>query len=502
MTESVQRSQPKNAGRVPVLTSYDPRTGEVAGDYAVMGADDVTRAVLEARGTHGWWSGLGHDVRKRWLLDWKKSIVADVEKLADVVVRETGKPHDDAVLEIVLAVEHLDWAARHAGSVLGRQKVRSGKFGADQSASVGYESMGVVGVIGPWNYPVYTPMGSIAYAMAAGNAVVFKPSELTPGVGAWLAQSWHRLAPNHPVLQAVTGDGETGAALCRSRVDKIAFTGSPATARRVMGLCAETLTPLVVEGGGKDAMIVAVDADLDAAADAVVFGAMSNSGQTCAGVERVYVAESVYQPFLESVTAKAKRLHPGADRKAAYGPLTMPSQAAVVRRHIEDALANGGRAVVGGLDSIREPYVEPVVLTDVPETSAAVTEETFGPIVVINKVADLDDAVARANATAYGLGASIFTRDQKTAEQVADRLRAGVVTINSVLGFAAVAALPFGGVGDSGFGRIHGADGLREFSRAKAITVQRRRAPVKLLSMDRRARDVRIVKWLFKRAHG
>ncbi|KAA0021578.1 aldehyde dehydrogenase family protein [Antrihabitans cavernicola] len=503
MAESAQQSPSANGlRRAQVLTSYDPRTGEIAGDYAVMGTDEVTRTLREARGAQAWWSGLSYAARKRWLLDWKKQIVRHADDLADVVVQETGKPHDDALLEIVLAIEHLDWAARNADSVLGRRKVRSGKFGFNQSATVGYEPMGVVGVIGPWNYPVFTPMGSIAYAMAAGNAVIFKPSELTPGVGMWLARSWHELAPNQPVLQTVTGDGETGTALCRSKVDKIAFTGSPATARRVMAVCAETLTPLVVEGGGKDAMIVHVDAKLEDAAEAAVFGAMSNGGQTCAGVERVYVAESVYEQFLALVRKKVEKLHPGADRSAAYGPLTLESQAGVVRRHIEDAIASGGRAVVGGVDSIREPYVEPVILTDVPEDSVAITEETFGPVVVINKVDDLEDAITRVNATPYGLGASIFTRDLKTADRVAARLRAGVVSVNSVLGFVSVPALPFGGVGDSGFGRIHGDDGLREFSRSKSITVQKYRAPVKLLSMNRKSRDVRVTKWMFKRTHG
>lgn len=181
--------------------------------------------------------------------------------------------------------------------------------------------------------------------------------------------------------------------------------------------------------------------------------------------------------------------------------MTMESQVEVVREHIRAAIASGGRAVVGGLDSIREPYIEPVVLTDVPEDSTAVTDETFGPVVIINKVADLEAAISRANATGYALGASIFTRDTRTAQWAADHLRADAVTINSVLGFAGVAALPFGGAGESGYGRVHGADGLREFARAKSITRQRYRAPLKLLTMQRKARHMRISKALFKSLH-
>ena len=500
MTESVQK--PETDLRPRVLTSYDPRTGEIAGDYAIMGHDELTRTLREARAAQTWWSRLDFSGRERWLKDWKKLIARRAGELAEVVSQETGKPADDALLEVMLAVEELDWAARNAAKVLGRHKVRSGLAGANLASSVGYEPLGVIGVIGPWNYPVYSPMGSIAFAMAAGNAVVFKPSELTPGVGMWLAESWQTLAPNQPVLQVVTGDDSTVAALCRSRLDKIAFTGSASAAKKVLAACAESLTPAIIEGGGKDAMIVHVDAKLDRAAEAAVFGAMGNSGQTYAGIERVYVAESVYDKFLELVVAKAKRLKPGGDRGASYGPMTNEAQVEVVRAHLRDALARGGKAIVGGLESFREPYIEPIILVDVPENSSAVTEETLGPVVVINKVTDLEEAIQRANATPYGLGASIFTRDLRTAQWAARRLRAGVITINSVMGFAGVAALPFGGTGESGFGRVHGDDGLREFARAKSITRQRFRSPLHLRTLERKPRHMRISKWLFISRHG
>src|SRR5437763_9182943 len=250
-------------------------------------------------------------------------------------------------------------------------------------------------------------MGSIAYALAAGNAVVFKPSEYTPGVGAWLAATFAEVVPEHPVFGVVTGFGETGAALCRSGVDKVAFTGSTATGKRVMAACAESLTPVLVECGGKDPMIVDTDADLDAAADAAVWGGMSNAGQTCAGVERVYVLDAVAEEFTEEIVAKSRGLYAGSG--GAYGPMTMPTQVDVVRRHVEDALARGGRAVVGGAESVHPPFVEPIVIVDVPEDSCAVTEETFGPLLVINRVPDVDEAVRRANATAYGLGAAVFS---------------------------------------------------------------------------------------------
>src|SRR5690606_32968529 len=282
-------------------------------------------------------------------------------------------------LELVLAIEHLAWAAKHARKVLGPQRRAPGLLLSNQAASVEYHPLGVVGVIGPWNYPVYTPLGSISYALAAGNAVVFKPSEYTPGVGKWLVESFAEAAPEHPVLQLVTGFGETGAALTRAGVDKLAFTGSAATGKKVMATAAETLTPVVIEAGGKDPLLVDADADLDAAADATVWGAFSNAGQTCAGVERVYVHERVYDAFVAKVVDKAERIEAGEH----YGPMTMPSQLDVVRRHIEDALARGGRALVGGNGAVGERFVRPTVLVDVPEDCSAVREETFGPTVTI-----------------------------------------------------------------------------------------------------------------------
>ncbi|PTR24060.1 acyl-CoA reductase-like NAD-dependent aldehyde dehydrogenase [Rhodococcus sp. OK519] len=484
------------------FASLDPRTGEALAHYPVATATDVRAAVDRARGAARWWDAQGFRGRRDWLLEFKKAIASDADGLARVISAETGKPHDDALLEVMLAVEHLDWAARNAKKVLKPRRVPAGLVSANQSATLGYKPMGVVGSIGPWNYPVYTPMGSISYALAAGNAVVFKPSELTPGVGKWLETKWNSLAPTQPVLQVITGLGATGAELCRAGVDKIAFTGSGPTARKVMAVCAETLTPLVAECGGKDAMLVAEDADLDKAVEFAAFGAFGNAGQTCAGVERIYVAEPVYRQFLDKFTAVVERVRPGGADTDTYGPMTLPRQVDVIRSHIADALDKGARAVTGGIDSVHERFVEPVILTDVPESSSAICEETFGPTVVVNKVRDLEEGIERANATSYGLGASVFTRNRDRGKDIADRLRTGMVSVNSVLGFAGIPSLPFGGVGESGFGRIHGADGLREFSRPKAVTVQKFSAPLNLMTLERSARDMKISTWMLKARHG
>jgi acyl-CoA reductase-like NAD-dependent aldehyde dehydrogenase len=269
-----------------------------------------------------------------------------------------------------------------------------------------------------------------------------------------------------------------------------------------MTAAADTLTPVLAECGGKDALLVAADADLEAAADAAAWGAMSNAGQTCIGIERVYVAEAVYHSFMERLTTKVSSLRPGFDSEASYGPMTLPSQPETVAKHVADALAQGGKSAVGGPDAVAPPYVRPVVLTEVPEHSTAVTEETFGPTVTVTPVANLGEAVSFANAGRYGLGSAVFSRDRSAAMAAARSLRTGMTSVNSVVGFAIVPALPFGGVGESGFGRIHGADGLREFSRPKAITRQRMKPPLNLTSFDRSDRDMRRIVTLITLLHG
>ena len=498
---------PDGSGAAPrgTFDTLDPATGQVIAAFPVCGREDADLAVGRAREAARWWGGLGWRERRSRLLDWKSSLTRRMDELADLVHRENGKPAADAKLEIILTILHIDWAARHAQKILGPHRVFSGIAAMNHTSTVEYHPLGVVGVIGPWNYPVLTPMGSIAYALAAGNAVVFKPSEYTPAVGDWLVRSFGDTAgagTPEPVVQLLTGPGETGAALAASGVDKIAFTGSAATARKVMATAAGNLTPVIAECGGKDALIVDAGADLDAAADAAAWGALSNAGQTCIGIERVYVTGSVYDDFLAKLTERVSGLRPGSDDGADYGPITMPGQIDVIRRHLADAHERGGRATGGGPDAVDPPYVRPVILTDVPEDAAAVTEETFGPTITVRRVENLDEGVRLANASSYGLGSAIFAKSRRRAMEAARNLRSGMTAINSVIAFVIVPALPFGGVGESGFGRIHGADGLREFARAKAITSQWMRPPVNLTSFGRTDADLRHIVGLVTMLHG
>jgi succinate-semialdehyde dehydrogenase / glutarate-semialdehyde dehydrogenase len=474
-----------------VLVSTNPATGAEAGRVPVADEAAVAAAVARAREAAVWWAALGFEGRKVRLLRWRASLVERIEELAELTHLEGGKPVADAIAEAAGAIEHIDWAARNAKRVLGPRRTRTRLVLAEHVGHREYLPYGVVGVIGPWNYPILTPLGPISGALAAGNAVVFKPSEYTPVVGQWLVDSFAEVVPEHPVLQAVHGLGDTGAALCRSGLGKLAFTGSTATAKKVMAACAETLTPVVIEAGGKDALIVDADADIPAAAEAAVWGAMTNAGQTCIGIERAYVVAPVYDQFVAAVVDKAGKLKMGEE----IGPITMPGQIDVIRRHIDDALARGGRAVLGGAGAVQPPNVAPTVLVDVPEDAEAVREETFGPTLTITRVADADEAVAKANAVRYGLGGAVFGK--ANGVRIARRLRTGMVAVNSTLTFVGMGTLPFGGVGDSGFGRIHGEDGLREFSRAKAVTVRRGPSLLPAMTFERTPAQVgRIVKAL------
>ena len=469
--------------QVATFDSHNPATGEVITSYPQHTEAEVRSAVATARAASQMWRELGFRGRRKVLLKWSTDLLANVDDLTALVSHETGKPISDAKLEAALAAGHIAWAARHAESVMRTSHRSPGLLMANMSATVERSPVGVVGVIGPWNYPVFTPLGSIAYALAAGNTVVFKPSEYTPGVGQYLAQSFVDSSGLADVFISITGLGETGKFLCESGVDKLAFTGSTRTAKIVAATCASHMTPVVLECGGKDPVIVAHDADIKRAADATVWSAFSNAGQTCIGSERVYVDERVADKFIEKVLEIAKDIHPGAPGYGKYGPTTMPKQIPIIQSHIDDAIARGAKVLMGGSNSVKAPFVEPVVLCDVPEDSIAMTEETFGPTIAINRVKNMAEAIELSNATRYGLGASVWSK--RRGKQIASQLHTGMVSINSVISFAAVDSVPFGGVKDSGYGRIHGPEGLLEFTYPRTVVRARFQLPIAFTSFSR-----------------
>ncbi|HSN27396.1 MAG TPA: aldehyde dehydrogenase family protein [Kofleriaceae bacterium] len=460
------------------LSSTNPATGEVIGTVPIMSAAEVDAVVARARVAAETWSTRSFATRTEELVAFRKAVAAAATEIADVIHKENGKPELEALVEVMMALGHIQHATAIAEKAMAPKKVGAGML-ANFKATISYHPMGVIGVIGPWNYPLFTPMGSIAYALAAGNAVVWKPSELTPLVALEIERIAKKTFALPDLLQVVTGAGATGAALAKSAVDKIAFTGSAATGKRVMQAASERLTPVLLELGGKDPMIVDADADLAKAAEAAVYGALTNAGQACISVERVYVNEAVHDQFVEEVVRQVRDLKVGGD-DGHLGAMTSPAQVTIVRDHLEDAVAKGAKVLTGGPDAIAGNYIQPTVLTNVDHRMKVMTEETFGPVLPIAKVKTLDEAVKLANDSKYGLGSSVFAG--KAARAIADRLRAGMTSINSVMAFAGIPTLPFGGIGDSGFGRIHGEEGIREFTRIKSTAEQAFSLPLNMMT--------------------
>ncbi len=482
------------------LQSYDPSTSQVIGSVPIMTAAEVDAAVARARVAAHTWSTRSFAARAEELTAFRKAIAAGADELAELLHRENGKPLGEAYTEVMMALGHVQHAAARAEQAMAPKKVSSGIL-ANFRATISYHPLGVVGVIGPWNYPLYTPMGSIAYALAAGNAVVFKPSELTPLVAVKLAEIARATFALPDLLQVVTGAGATGAALAKAAVDKIAFTGSAGTGRRVMIAAAERLTPVLLELGGKDPMIIAEDADLDKAAEACVYGALTNTGQACISIERVYVADAIHDRFVDKVIENVRALKTGGD-DGDLGAMTSPAQVAIVKDHLVDAVAKGAKVRTGGVDAISGSYIQPTVLTDVTHAMKVMSDETFGPVIPIQRVGSLDEAVKLANDTAFGLGSSVWAGDASVARKLGDRIRAGMTSVNSVMGFAGIPSLPFGGVGDSGFGRIHGDEGIREFTRIKSTAEQAFSLPINMMSFRQPKDMTKRIKGMIKTLYG
>jgi len=480
------------------LSSYNPATGELVGTVPIHTQADVDAAVARARVAAQQWSTRSFEARAEELTAFRKALAAHADELADLLHRENGKPELEALVEVMMALGHVQHAAARAEAAMAPKKVSAGML-ANYRATVSYHPLGVIGVIGPWNYPLFTPMGSIAYALAAGNAVVFKPSELTPLVAVKVAEIAAKTFALPDLLQVVTGAGATGAALAKSAVDKIAFTGSAGTGKRVMMAAAERLTPVLLELGGKDPMIVADDADLEKAAEACVYGGLTNAGQACISVERVYVLDQVHDKFVDEVVKQVRALKTGGD-DGHLGAMTSAAQVAIVKDHLEEAVAKGAKILTGGPDAISGNYIQPTVVTNVEQSMKLMKDETFGPVIPIKRVSSIDEAIKLANDTTYGLGSTVFAG--KAARAIADKLRAGMTSINSVMGFAGIPALPFGGIGESGFGRIHGDEGIREFTRVKSTAEQVMSIPMNMMTFRQPKDMTKRLRGMIKQLYG
>ena len=472
--------------------SLNPRTGEVIASHQIFTKEAVNGAVKLASESALQWRGLKFAARKRVLLLWKREIAKRADEFAEIIALETGKPIGDAQLEVSIAIAHLSWAAKKAGYYLKEQRRKPGLLMFNMQAEVHRIPYGVIGVIGPWNYPMFTPMGSISYALAAGNTVVFKPSEFTPGVGTLLAETFNSVSAIPNVFITITGLGETGKFLCESPINKLAFTGSTRTAKVVAETCAKNMTPVLLECGGKDPVLVDKDANIKLAAEYTVWSAMANAGQSCIGAERVYVHEKVSDKFQNAVLDIVKNLKPGES----YGPATMPKQLEIIKSHIQDATNAGAKMLFGDVHSVNERIVNPVVMAEVPENNSAMTDETFGPTIAINTVQSMTQAIELSNASEYGLGASVFSK--RNGYAIAKRLDCGMVGINTAFTFAAIPSVPFGGAKQSGYGRIHGPEGLFEFTYARTFVQPKFEIPLRATSFKRTQAQEKLIAKLSK----
>jgi acyl-CoA reductase-like NAD-dependent aldehyde dehydrogenase len=487
----------------------NPATGQIAGTVPDLGAAAVAEMARRARIAQPAWEAYGFQGRGRILLRAQKWVMDNAEKIIETIVSETGKTFEDASLaEISYAGNAFGFWAKNAPEYLADERVKSGQLLVKgKKLTLRHRPLGLIGVIGPWNYPLTNSFGDCIPALAAGNAVILKPSEVTPLTSLLIAEGLRECGLPDDVLQIATGRGETGAALVEE-VDMIMFTGSTRTGRKVAQAAAQRLIPASLELGGKDPMIVLSDADLERAANFATYYSMQNAGQTCISIERVYVEEPAYDEFVAKVSDKVRALRVGAPRgpgSVEVGAITFPPQLETIEAHVADAIDKGARVLTGG-HAVSEGagrFYEPTVLVEVDHTMKCMTEETFGPTLPIMKVADAEEAVRLANDSPYGLGASVFSRDTERGEQIARRLEVGAANVNDALINYTVLELPMGGAKASGLGSRHGAGGIRKYCSQQAIVVTPRLALKREPHMyPYKRRTSRLLAGLFKFLYG
>src|SRR5215813_135990 len=474
---SIQTLPLSTADLAAEIISYDPATGEEIGRASQTTPAEIKAAVSLARDVQPIWAKLSYRERGRVILKSREIVLNEIDEIASLISRETGKPVAEAIsMEVVPTLDAMQYFARHTGKLLRPQKIDIGQYGLmGRSSRIIYKPLGVVGIISPWNFPWATPLVEVVMALMAGNAAAVKPSELTPLTALKIADVFQRAGLPKGLLNILTGDGTTGAALIDAPVDKIMFTGSVATGRRVAEAAAKHLTGVVLELGGKDPMIVLEDANLENAARGAVWGAFANAGQACASVERCYVHESVASEFVKRVVEETRALkqNVGVIDDTDIGAMSSERQLRIVEKHVQDAIGKGAHILIGGR---RHPdfdgsFYEPTVLTNVDHNMEIMREETFGPTLPIMTFKSEDEAVRLANESVYGLTASVWTKDIARGRRLAEQIDAGTVMVNEVVYTHALAQTPWGGVKHSGFGRTHGRLGLLELVSARHIHV-------------------------------
>ncbi len=459
---------PSLTSKARTIEVRSPRDGKLVAAFPVGGPREVEEAVSSARAAMRSWASRSPLRRVEALERLGAVLEEQSEEIADAIVAETGKPRVEALAEVAVSVELIRYYHGHAPRHLNPRRVGTGWM-VWKKGWVEREPLGVIGAITPWNYPLIIAMDVVVAALAGGNGVVVKPSELTPIATSMLPDLCAKAGLPDGLVQVVTGDGTTGEALVRSGVDKLSFTGSTEVGRRVMAVASETLTPVTLELGGKDAAIVLDDADLERTARGIAFGGFFNAGQTCISIERVYVVEAVAADFIARLGAEADALRWGVGDDVDVGPMISRAQFEKVASHIRDAVEKGAEVVSGGVPEPGGRVIAPTVLAGVDDSMIVSVEETFGPVLAVTVVRDEEEAVLRTNASDYGLFASVWTQNRRRGVDVGRRLRAGGVCINETLAHVGVGGLPLGGVGESGFGSRRGLAGLSEVTRLRTF---------------------------------
>jgi betaine-aldehyde dehydrogenase len=455
---------------------HNPATGGLIATIPVDSPEAVAETVARVRANQAEWEAIGIEGRYHWLGRLRDWLLDNQERVLDTMQLETGKVRADASNEPAYLADLINFYGTRAAKFIGEESVRPhSALLAAKKLRVQYRPHPVVGIISPWNFPLILALGDAIPAMQAGAAVVIKPSEFTPLGLAEVVKAWKQEIGGPDVLDCVQGVGETGGALVDA-VDFIQFTGSDRTGRKVMARAAESLTPVSLELGGKDAMIVLSDADIDRAANAAAWGGMMNSGQICMSVERIYVEEPAYDEFVAKLTAAVGKLRQGADdarNPKDVGAMTSPNQTAIVEDHVNEALASGAKALTGGKRGAGPgDYFEPTVLVDVDHSMKVMRDETFGPVVGVMKARDAEEALRFANDSRYGLSGSVFGEKER-AERVARRVECGAVNVNDVLVNYLASDVPMGGWKESGIGYRHGEPGIKKYCRTESVVITR-----------------------------
>ena len=466
-----------------LIDSLNPATNEINATFDSTQPSQLPKIFESARAAHKTWSARPLAARAAVLKNLRDAIFKNRDKIADVISRETGKPRVEAIFaEVLLALDTADFVAKRAPQWLRPEKVPHHNLAMKaKSGWLEFNPLGVVAIISPWNYPFSIPMAQVIPALAAGNAVILKPSELTPWSGALIGELFAELCAQsklpQDLVQVVQGRGDLGAALIASGPDKVFFTGSVATGQRIAEACAKKLIPSSLELGGKDPMIVLADADLNVASSAAVWGSFMNCGQTCISVERIYAEAPIVDQFTKLCVEKTNRLRlgPPSDPDAEIGPLIRPRQLEKVEQQIAEAKKRGARVLTGGdrRPDLGPNFLDPAVVTQVDHSMDLMREETFGPVLAIQMVKNADEAVALANDSRFALSASIWTASRRRGRELASRLNAGSVMINDVASYYGIAEAPHGGSGDSGWGRSHSRLGLLEMVQVKYVDEDR-----------------------------